>query len=989
MNFPPLTVIEASAGTGKTFALVTRLLKLIFNVTEPERIVALTFSRMAAGEIFNSFIERLSKAAASDEVAREESLRMGRELSRQDFTDMLRKVISRQHLSLIGTLDSFLMRIVRMIPLELGLEGELSVISEYRGPVERMRLVGEMMMRESDEAKAIFRQAFRYALDGTGAKNFQEKFSNFIVSWHLKYRDIAEKIFARGLSSDEELKAIVSAWGDESTILGDDIPEGLNVTLPEIRKLADKLSEYAGKSGADTFIKAVKDFSGTIPKIPKCMKSEEVATIAVAKMQLWKIAKSLKQTRGIFLLMHAYESAYASKVRARGLITFDDMPRLLNSLPEGVKLPLEYRMDAQFDHWALDEFQDTSHGQWKALKNLIYEKSHSDSGNSVFIVGDRKQSIYEWRGGDVEILGHQVEEAQQEGNLLESLDESYRYVQVISDAVNKIFDENTVHGAITMDEAPESAKWKCREHKSFNKKFEGYVEVIQAEKKDRQASASDFFVPIENALNAVKPWERNIETAILVRTGTVGEKILAHLKSKGITKVVFEGDSEVSDTPVLSVMMDLVKLAEHPNDKFAYAHIKYSPVGKAMYPNGVPDAAELSASLLRDFTKIGMVRKFRDVRELLKTVPDSWNDFVESRFEDFIKCAAEFEEIRDATMRLSDFIEFISRKKRRDFAEPGVVRIMTMHQSKGLGFDWVILPFYEWENMMGQRHVGVLEHSDPDWVMVNPGCSVDMANPVLEEAERKRQQVQIYNSLCLDYVAMTRAKLAMTIILHPQNKTQPASPERFSDLVRLVGLTTQGDPLWYTKVEHKQYDAERKEPLAIKRSARQKIRKSRPSESFYDGLSADILFSDNLDKAAKRGVELHSQYELIEWAQGDKLNSLPEGFRDAFTKKHSTDSVWREKSYELFIDGKWETGQFDRVVFSQENGERSATIYDFKTTTLKPNETVAEFETRLLKMYSRQMQSYRKALCMLTGIPTEKIKTVLLSSEAQKAIHID
>jgi hypothetical protein len=112
--------------------------------------------------------------------------------------------------------------------------------------------------------------------------------------------------------------------------------------------------------------------------------------------------------------------------------------------------------------------------------------------------------------------------------------------------------------AITMDEAPESAKWKCREHKSFNKKFEGYVEVIQAEKKDRQASASDFFVPIENALNAVKPWERNIETAILVRTGTVGEKILAHLKSKGITKVVFEGDSEVSDTPVLSVMMDLV-----------------------------------------------------------------------------------------------------------------------------------------------------------------------------------------------------------------------------------------------------------------------------------------------------------------------------------------------------------------------------------------------------------------------------------------------
>ena len=75
-SLPRLTVIEASAGTGKTFSLVTRLLKLIFGGTEPERIVALTFSRAAAGEIFNSFIERLSYAAESDKTAAEESERV-------------------------------------------------------------------------------------------------------------------------------------------------------------------------------------------------------------------------------------------------------------------------------------------------------------------------------------------------------------------------------------------------------------------------------------------------------------------------------------------------------------------------------------------------------------------------------------------------------------------------------------------------------------------------------------------------------------------------------------------------------------------------------------------------------------------------------------------------------------------------------------------------------------------------------------------------
>ena len=161
MRLPSLTVIEASAGTGKTFSLVTRLLRLIFDGVEPERIVALTFSRMAAGEIFNSFIERLSKAADDPKVAAAESQRLGRNLSAADFGAMLRKVIAHQHLSLIGTLDSFLMRIVRMIPLELGFGGEVSVMSDYRSPVERDRLVADMLMLDSEDAKEVFREAFR------------------------------------------------------------------------------------------------------------------------------------------------------------------------------------------------------------------------------------------------------------------------------------------------------------------------------------------------------------------------------------------------------------------------------------------------------------------------------------------------------------------------------------------------------------------------------------------------------------------------------------------------------------------------------------------------------------------------------------------------------------------------------------------------------------------------------------------------------------
>lgn len=983
---PPLTVIEASAGTGKTFTLVTRLLELIFNGTDPESIVALTFSRMAAGEIFNSFIERLSDAADKAEKAREESELLGKNLTCADFAAKLRTVIARQHLSLIGTLDSFMMRIIRMMPLELGLEGELAVMSEYRTPVERMRLVGEMLMRETEDAKEIFRQAFRLALGGTGPKGFLGSFSEFIEGWHHRYRDLCETESLKGVPAAEKWKRIAEMWGDPSRIWGDCPPADLNVTLSEIRSLADGLEKHRAKNGAGTFIDAVRNFGGTLPQtLPKCLQEDQAACDAMAKMRAWKMREALKTTQGIFLLMHAYEAAYASKVRARGLITFDDMPRLLNALQDGIKLPLEYRMDTRFAHWALDEFQDTSRGQWNALKNLIAEAGRSDSGKTVFIVGDRKQSIYEWRGGDVGILCEEVREARKGENVLDSLDESWRYVSVISDAVNTVFREKAVLGSIDMDAAPENAKWKCRVHESHDKKTVGFVQVLQAEKAGKQANISDFFVPVENALKAVEPWNKGVSTAILVRKNTTGEAILGYLKSKGIEKVVFEGDSEVADCPVLSAMCELVKLAEHPNDGYAYAHIACSPMAEALYPQGLPEAAALAAELLIDFTRMGMVRKFRAVREALKNISGSWNKFTESRFEDFIKCAAEFEEIRDATMRLSDFIDFLSHKTRRDFAEPGMVRIMTMHQSKGLGFDWVIIPFYEPEKMISERHVGPLLHDGPKWILSNPGTAVDLSDPVLADAERIRQRIQTYNSLCLDYVAMTRAKVALTVILHPVNKKPPTTPEKFSDLVRQSGLKTVGNPLWHTEVKQKKPEKNPPERPLVVRSRRQSIKKSRPSETFYAGLGGDVLFASGFGKAAERGMRIHAQYEQIEWLSPDRVANDVDR---AFLKPEDGATVWREKSYELFVDGKWETGQIDRVVFTGKDADRAAVIYDFKTNVRRPNETEAAFADRMRTLYASQMGKYRSALHRLTGIPTDRIRTVLLLETDGQAVSV-
>jgi len=165
------TLIKASAGTGKTFALATRAIRLLLLGVEPQEIVALTFTRAAAGEIFDRIVSRLANAAASDEGAvREagylqvESWKLKVESSRtvgetsnfqlstfnfqlppligkDIFAGLLRKVIFTQHLTRIGTVDSFMVQMVRSFPLELGLQGNITLMEDYLAAREKRKAV--------------------------------------------------------------------------------------------------------------------------------------------------------------------------------------------------------------------------------------------------------------------------------------------------------------------------------------------------------------------------------------------------------------------------------------------------------------------------------------------------------------------------------------------------------------------------------------------------------------------------------------------------------------------------------------------------------------------------------------------------------------------------------------------------------------------------------------------------------------------------------
>ena len=921
-------LIEASAGTGKTQALANHLIALIKAGVKPEEIVALTFSRAAAGEIFERFVTLLAE---------------------QGEAKLLRSVLASQHLSQIGTLDSFLMRIVGAFPEELGLSGDVEMMDEDEARKERARISFSILRRTDPKLKKTFFEAFALAMDHENVRSFVESYRTFIDNWHERVAALPDE----------------TAWGDERTIWGEDRRFAkLNVSVLEAAakkvedalgadgkwaEFADWVRRFRGRFGtltgfAKKLFESDEAFRGDLISITYNRKKHDLTrdqTIAVRDALTavvgFVIRQKLELARGIYRLLSAFEKDYAEKVRATGKLVFADVPRLLASLPEASRLALEYRMDAHLRAWALDEFQDTSREQWRALKNLLDEAKQSDGEKSVFIVGDRKQAIYGWRNGDVSIF---TGEREQKGAYeVGELRKTYRSAPAIVEAVNRVFARGRIKA--------EFPAWESPEHTSAREEPKGFVRVMDA--------ASHFMEDyVEPVLTAAKALPKGASAAILVRNNAFGNFLADELKRAGLQNVVWEGESRILDTPALAGLLDLFQLADHPGDQLTYRHFLLTPIAKALYPNGVPLPAKLSNELAHAFTTRGIVRVLKGVRARLPEDPaKAWSVFTEERFTDLLKAAAEFELGVSAGTRLADFPDYLAAQKKRTLAEPDKIKIITIHRSKGLGFDYVILPLYEHDALTKEANGPLI---GDDWILPDPGAKAARIVGGLGDAYALRKNRAELEALCTYYVAMTRAKIGMTIICRPPAKTANASVY-FSDLVHSAELGDLGGVAGGSQLKEDKHlcTTTPSNYATPTRKPRVQLRRRLPSLQFFSGMSAATLFtaSSARQTAIERGIAAHAAMEKVEFSA--ELPK-PEGWVE----------LWREKAFEVFTDGEWISGRFDRVTFWQNAaGELEAEIIDFKTSVEHP------------ERYDGQLAAYRQAVHALTRLPLERISARL------------
>ena len=1035
------SIIKASAGTGKTFALATRFIRLMmFDGARPEAIVALTFSRAAAQEIYEKILGRLSAAAGGEDAALREwgnllddfendevpdgAAKLRWILSRNvphgaaAFRSLLRRLVDAQHLGTIATIDSFILRFIQNFPKEMGFQNTVEVLD----PIDEDEAVDNALARilsgtGGSRSAAALAEAFAKTREGDFPRTCVGGIRNVLSGG---WRDFA---LAHPECADWTVESMCAALG----IAPDDAPpdlSGLPVNCAGKRKppeaqFVEYVRNYDGSAAfpAKNKVAEMIEFFWKNPDaeswtydfyrkqyVLDCGREGAAAIVGVIRhMAGLYLKRALGMVKARLDLVSIVEKEYSRTTRLAGKLTFNDFTSFTaeNELSErGVAIKnIQFRFDSQFDHWALDEFQDTSELQWKCLRELVGEVAaagHEGAGRSAMAVGDLKQSIYTWRGASAlpfeDISGWRDFEG-----CARNLRKSYRYGPNIAEFINRVFGaENVRGGGIIPEECgPAADEWSAGWTVHVSDRPPDYVKVAgvaeDAGDEDGDAMLDALCEEVGRLWEAHENADSDETVGVLVRANTDGAKVAEYLRAKGLP-AVWEGVNPVNDLPVTRAVLALLRLADHPGDTAAWktAHVVY-PVREKVFP-GLEDAASVSAEMSRMLSRHGLARTLKEICERIGGGFDERSAAPE-RLRCLVEMAAAFDG-RPGGGGVDAFDTFLAKAQKRELAvSPKVIRILSIHRSKGLGFDHVFVPLFETD-----RHRSSIDRPKATsplfdetgrscWVLPHLAKGMEKYNGQTRAAYGKMRCNALRDALRTYYVALTRAKKSMFVIC-----PDDFDPRECENGLLMRDLVAQAVGVPYEKGEYPSFPVKRRRwegrapsrPWPTRRSALPDERmppRTEASDAGHLHATADALFDAGYGTAAQKGEAAHLAYQAIEWADAETAAAMPTAFREAFVKPSPEATVWRERGYELFADGRWETGRFDRVVFTGTGESRRATVYDFKTNRKLSAETDEDFAKRMRVTYASQMARYRNAVAALTGIPLARVETKLLLCE--------
>lgn len=1031
------TLISASAGTGKTYQLSLRFISLLALGALPEAMAAITFTRKAAGEFADRILRDIAAGADSPQGAASLRLRIlgmwqgspdfpglspqadesRHPLTQERFRLLLRRLIDALGRLRLSTIDSLFASLVRMSSFELGLS-DVRMVDGAAREQERANALEFLYLsfQEDETAMEEFLDRFAEMTHEGERSDMADTLQKVVASYHGDYLETPDpaawgNLEAFGILLEGADEPLPDTYWKDTAILIETLLSQAEISRKNVVKgYESALRKLQSGSWDLSSIKTIEQDSA-LPhngeENEAYMRLKGIVRGLIAATEREAMRKVRDKSRALPSILSRYEEVYRERVRSRGLYDFDDITR---SLPDvlgtnGAPTVLAYRMDGRIRHWMLDEFQDTSLVQWNGLRTFLEEvatdaalgESRSAS-RSLFVVGDVKQSIYGWRGGEPRLFrALQTESPWQDALQACSMATSYRSSSVVLDFVNAVFDYVG------------EAKHRAAAPAAGGRERPGYLEIYRLAKGKADETMLMACETVGDILKSLPLKTSGMSCAILLRKKAEVDAMCSWIRSN-LPDIDVESLAETNvgiDSPLGMTLLQLFRWLRHPGNEYAAALVARSPLGGIVFGESNRSGAWTFWNRLVETEGCASVlRRLRD--GLLQNGSGMLSPYHRGRLDIWLNDAETFDVQGGA---LDEWI--LRMQTRTQTANPpkSFVHVMTVHKSKGLEYDAVILPLLDKKAFDDQSRLKHFKSTDAtgrmDGFLFAPPKAVreryPQLQPYIEEWSEKQQQ----EGRNLLYVALTRAAHANYIIVpnKPASGTSGAMilegieaatgtpPENDGDSVELIHAA--GNPAWYTTIAPAGCEPEE-----------QPTRPLPPPPPRYERRSPSVRHDEpeetagNAENTVERrkmlefGQNVHHVFERILWwnpsakpewaaepateAERLVLHCLQEPTIARIFAEQPGATVLREQRLEAIVGREWISSVIDRLII---HPDKKVTVIDYKT-----NRNASEQALR--DRYAEQMGMYRKLVAKALQLPggESDVSVLLLSTDMKRLI---
>ncbi len=850
-----LIIKKASAGSGKTFNLALRYLRLILSDSKPDayrRILAVTFTKAAANEMKTRIIDNLTGIAvpalrSADTQTVLTMLTKQTRLSEAELTKRAKKILKvilqRYTDFSVSTLDSFSHRIVRSFSFDLDLASSFQV--ELDQDVMMNTAIGELfqevgvaalptevlsqfIMDQMDDDKFKRPDALLETFSDELFADYRHRYIKQLEKYEVEELEVVKNEYKN--SWETAKNALISLGENIETLLDQHQVSAEAFPNRSVFKYAQKLKE------ANISFITLKTFTGGIDKGEWVKKSnkdqaeksraeaiEDEITEMMVEAQAW--AEKLVTTK---LMFHSMYQTISLKLLLKHVETLkkstqtlhiSDFNKTIGQVVATEPVPFIYeRLGEFYRHFLVDEFQDTSEVQWTNLVPLTGE-ALSKKG-SVFLVGDAKQSIYRWRGGDVSQFVNlpQLPHLQ---NTPAVSDWQTTFTNALRENDNAGLETNRRSAQNIIQFNNELFEMLAAQRLSGD--FEAaYADVAQKSLENKPGGYLRFELLQKRDLGGSKPRDLNAETGkpiihekvrnliieltqgenaqyqgkdilILTRRNAEANEISTYLKSEGLTTYT-DADVQLGQIPETAFTASLINAAYFPKEKYYRAQaLLHGKKLRNIHPEGSLPMDKSSLNVrVGEFFKLfnlpDLTARRYTAFELFEIIyggvfgQNPNNAALLALGSEIHKFAAKHGDNPGAFLKRWN--EDISQKSPDTSPQPEFIRVMTIHKSKGLQAPVIIMPYLnsplKIEPHKSNSWIGLTVNKEGEeakplstFMRINKNMKLTPSLQHYYEQEEEELNFDAVNNL---YVAFTRAEEALYGFAYKQDATSGIHP---------------------------------------------------------------------------------------------------------------------------------------------------------------------------------------------------------------------